>query len=314
MGLYLTAKHFAAETSTELNTAISHAVEALTVTDTGEHRDVVVKALHRLGRGAVPRKDLYAAYDECRTAKVPSNAKGLVTHLPDDVDAQAICDAVARFESCHHIGLVRLAANRMAVYYKRPAEELFDGGWVGLRNGLRTYDPRQGTVATFVSYRIRGAIQEVVRLESPINKRLVNFSREVDDAQERLTQALSRVPTQEEIKQELGDHARLMHLYPRLTPHCSLDSLPDHLINQDVERDTAEEAQQRHEAEVLSTAMRAIPAEEAEAVKLVVIDGIAPRTAAKQVGIRPKDLSARVERGLASLRQTPSVTVLAATA
>lgn len=313
VGLYLAAKHLAEATGQCLNDCVASATEALTVTDSGEHRDVVVRALHRFGKSAVSRSSLYAAYDECRSRKVPANAKGLVEHLPD-VDGQSICDAVARFESCHHIGLVRMAANRMADFYKRPAEELFDGGWIGLRNGLRTYDPRQGTVSTFVSYRIRGAIQEVVRLESPVNKRLVNFSREVEDVQERLTQALSRVPTQDEIKRELGDHARLMHLYPRLTPHCSLDSLPDHMITADVERDTAEEAQSRYERNVLSGAMQDISPDAARAVKMVIIDGIAPRTAARQVGIRPKELNALVSQGLEELRRSPGVAELAVNA
>lgn len=311
VGLYLSAKCLSERTGQELNKCISVAVDALTTTDTGEHRDVVVKALHATARGDISRGALYRAYDAAHDEDVPSNAKGLADHLPD-VDGQAICDAVARFESCHHIGLVFMAANKMAPRYERAPEELFDGGWVGLRNGLTSYDPRRGTVSTFVSYRIRGSIQEMIRAESPVTKRLVTFARAVEDTEERLMQSLSRIPTQDELRAELGEHARLLHLYPRLAPQVSLELFTEQSATCGVAEDTLVEVESRQARRALQAAMMGLPAEEAEAVKLVVVDGVPPRTAARQVGIRPKELTARVESGLAALRESAEVAALTA--
>lgn len=308
-GLYLSAKVLSEKTGLSLEESVAVGVDALNTTDSGEHRDVVIRAMRKAGRGKVTVRGLGNAYDSAEGMDLPANAKGLVGFL-EGVDGQSICDAVARFESCHHIRLLYLAANRCAPRYDRTPEELLCGGWVGLRNGLAGYDPLKGTVSTFVSYRIRGSMQEVIRSESPVSKRLVTFVRAVEDAEEQLTQALSRVPTRKELEEVLGEHAKLMHLYPRLAPQMSLDSLGT--FRTGVERDAAAIAEENTSQETVADAMGVLTEEEAAAVELVVVEGMSPRKAARELGVAPKQVSQRVDVALGKLAADEGMRQLAA--
>lgn len=84
-------------------------------------------------------------------------------------------------------------------------EDLFSAGVLGLIAAIDNFDPsRNTTLKTYAEYKIRGAILDSIRGLDGVPPHQRKRAREVQAAMNSAEQKLQRVPTEEEIAQELG--------------------------------------------------------------------------------------------------------------
>jgi RNA polymerase sigma factor for flagellar operon FliA len=108
---------------------------------------------------------------------------------------------------CHHIGLVRAVAGRLA--FRLPhhvsRDDLEAAGIPGLLAAIESYDPeREVDFAAYAQARIRGAILDELRELDPLPRSLRDKSRRIDAGIALLQQRLRRLPTDEEVATLLG--------------------------------------------------------------------------------------------------------------
>jgi RNA polymerase sigma factor for flagellar operon FliA len=235
----------------------------------------------------------------------------IATLVADGIDAERVTWDVISRESVRHEGLIFKEANRLVrTLPDRTADELTGYGWAGLRVALRNYDPDLGfAFSTYACPKINGAIRDGVRAESPIPKRLTTFVRKVSAAEEKLTHALSRVPTYAEIAAYVDSTAEAMDLLPRLVPTASLEELaesptgergrePACLVD---DADPQEAAIVAMRDAALHRAIDALPPEEAQAVRLLLLEEVPIGKAAAMLGVEARQLRARRQRALLAL-------------
>jgi RNA polymerase sigma factor for flagellar operon FliA len=230
------------------------------------------------------------------------------------VDAEKVTWSLITYESCKHIKLVWLFANRLTrTFSDRSADDLLAWGWYGLRTALRNFDPSLGfKFSTYAAPKITGAIRDGVRGESPIPKRLSTFSRKVSALEEKLTQELGRVPSLAEIAERLDDEAEHLKLLPRLGVAASLDEMDDidgerkvvskALIDSSTNANPSLSVESLFQSMAIEKAIGKLPREEAEAVRLLVMDGVTPREARQITGVNARVLLSRKKRGLVLLK------------
>src|SRR4051812_25929782 len=84
-------------------------------------------------------------------------------------------------------------------------DDLWSAGALGLLEASRRFDPGRGvTFETFVEHRIRGAMLDELRRLDHLPRRLRSRTDEVTKARRKLTAALGREATIEEVAAELG--------------------------------------------------------------------------------------------------------------
>lgn len=232
-------------------------------------------------------------------------------YVSSGIDAEKVTWDVITRESANHEGLIYKECNRLLrALPNRQVDELKGYGWVGLRTALRNFDLSLGyAFSTYACPRINGAIRDGVRAESPIPKRLTTFVRKVSSAEELLTHELSRTPTYEEISEYLAAEERTMKLLPRLSPAMSLEEMslgpdgehfrePSCLVDEHTPLDSTMTILRD---EALHRAIANLPAEQEEAIRLLMLEEIPVGVAAKQVGIPPRQMSQRRQRALKAL-------------
>lgn len=289
-------------------------------------RRVQVRALMHLQELAGTERSIRAG--ELRTALVqvfdttvhtPGTVRSLQRH---GIDTQLLFDAAVHFEAGRHINLVKHQANRLVRAYPhyRP-EDLFGWGWRGLVVALRNYDPARYAFSTYACVRIKGAIQDGARAESPVPKRLGTYRRRVRGIEQELEQRLGREPSQDELAEAVAeDHCRRalgrtptlaevaariesertqLELLPRLSEPSAIDDaeLAGLLVNTDVDN----EVMTRLRAEAVRDAVASLPVEEAEAVTLLDLHELSLDEAAHLTGATQRQLRSRRQRGRAML-------------
>lgn len=227
------------------------------------------------------------------------------------LDGELITWEVITRESTKHEGLIHKECNKLArTLPDQTPEDLKGYGWAGLRVALRNFDPSLGyAFSTYACPRINGTIRDGVRAESPIPKRLTTFVRKVSNAEEQLTHQLGRSPSWAEIAEFIDEKKETMErLLPRLTAAASLEELsnpwgektqePPCLIDPS---DPEEEALTNLRNQALRDAVAALPEEERLAVDLLMLQEMPVNEAARQLGLEPRQLRARKNRGLRAL-------------
>jgi len=234
----------------------------------------------------------------------------IATLIAAGLDGELVAWEVINRVSVKHEGLIHKECNRLArTLPDRSPEDLKGYGWAGLRVALRNYDPELGfAFSTYACPKINGAIRDGVRAESPIPKRLTTFLRKVNQAEEQLTQRLSRTPNYGEIADYIDASTREMALLPHLAPSASIEELsnpwgertrePSCLID-GADPEASVVTAMRDEA--LRRAVDALPADEAVAVRLLMLEEMAVGEAAALVGIEARQLRMRKQRGLRAL-------------
>lgn len=296
-------------------------------------RRLVVRALERLRRLERLERHLRTtllatltqAYDAALRAP---RAKMLAALASLGVDGQIVLEGLVRFEAGRHLNLIRHQANKLAGSYPgHTPEDLFGFGYRGLLAALHGYDPTAWAFSTYACTRIIGAMQDGVRQESPIPKRLGTYARQVRSvhsalsqelgrdpdrdeltravALDRLRRELGRRPSTEELAERIEAEAKAMALLPRLGAPASLDELYETGESGLVELgDPADEAVRELTVAAVRSAIAALPTEEAQAVQLLDIEGITLDEAASRTGATARQLRSRRDRGRALLAAT----------
>lgn len=105
-------------------------------------------------------------------------------------------------------------------------EDLVQVGMMALIEASRTYQDQGHSFATYATIRIRGAMVDHIRRETPIGRAGVTASRRLSAARQRLEQMLHRAPVTSELAAELDmtatDYLAFEQLGSRLPP-ASLD-------------------------------------------------------------------------------------------
>lgn len=236
----------------------------------------------------------------------------IARHTARGIDAEGLAWDVIIAETNNHIGLVLLECNKLAPRYPGvDADDLKGFGWQGLRAALRGYDPHVAAFSTYACPRINGAIRDGLRAERPIPKRLTTLVNKVARAEEQLTQSLGRAPELKELAEQVGTTMEKMALLPRLGHTASVD---EYVRNDDSDRatipswladdtDPADGAVGVLRRERIEEALDELPADEAAAVRLLLLDGLAPGEAATSLGTTTRRLRASKKRGLDKLAE-----------
>lgn len=287
-------------TESELAQAV---IDALHGQDHGDHADVIL--------GALPGASL-AGWNRDPVVSSDTSLKALLQSDWCCKDyLEALCVAIVRLEACHHVSLVRKFVFRFVHksdpdILNRSSEELYAYGYIGLSNALRGYDPSSNnTISTFAALRIDGAIRDGIRAESPVPKRLTTFVRAVESAEEKLTLALSRIPTKSELCAELGDQARYLHLYPRLRLQASIDELES--FNPQSPEDVSHSVEIMSLREDLQEGLALLTEFERDSLLLVHCDGLTVRAAARELGATQREVRKAADCAISKLRTMPTI-------
>ncbi|WP_298837358.1 FliA/WhiG family RNA polymerase sigma factor [uncultured Clostridium sp.] len=106
-----------------------------------------------------------------------------------------------------HIPLVKYIASRVIIGKTKYVEyeDLISYGMLGLMDALGKYDATKGMkFSSYASIRIKGAMIDELRRNSPISKGAMDKLNRYNEAIERLQKCLYREPTNHEIATELG--------------------------------------------------------------------------------------------------------------
>ncbi len=248
------------------------------------------------------------------------------------INAGVLLEGVIRHEAGRHLGLVHHQSNKLSGSYGGYSpEDLFGWAWTGLVVALRRYDPASSAFSTYAVTRIVGHIQDGVRTESPIPKRLSTFKRKVESttvilgaalgrlpasaevaealAEAHLTSQLGRRPSLEEIAARVDAELSQMALLPRLVSPASIDEMDS---NEDGSPrftlsggdDPAEAAVASLNSERLLDALDGLDALDRSVISLVDINGVTAAEAAAQLGITVREVRARREHGFTQLQVT----------
>lgn len=238
---------------------------------------------------------------------------GVVTAIEQvrkqELDALALSDSIIRAEAKRHLGLVKHQANKAAPKFERRAEELFSFGYQGLLLALRKYDPREYKFSTYAATRISGSIHDGVRQESLIPKRLRTFANKAEAAKEELVQEFHREPTLAELARRIDSDLQALGVLQRLKTSASIEELAAGGVQMSCLVDNADPlhlaiAHQRTSA--LSQAITTLNTEDAQAIKLLIIDNITVAEACRQSGISKRVLQQRCSHALEQLRASLS--------
>jgi RNA polymerase sigma factor (sigma-70 family) len=266
-------------------------------------------------RRAFTSRDLYA--DLCRVwNSTKTSGKGFDAVIDGSGSLQEnvsrIGWALITLEGRRHINLIWHQANKLQRSFPdREASELLTWGWLGLRTALRNYNPGLGfAFSTYAVTRIVGAIRDGVRAESPVPKRLGTLARKVAVVEADLARSLGRAPTMSEIGAALNLESAQLAVVRRTRTPASIEEIvagldrsggnePDWLADL---TDTAEVAVTRIVGTAVGDALAELPPEEAEAIRLLVIEDRTPTEARLIAGVTARQLRQRKERGLNTLR------------
>jgi len=221
--------------------------------------------------------------------------------------------ALITLEGRRHVNLIWHQANKLQrTFPDREASELLTWGWLGLRTALRNYNPRLGfAFSTYAVTRIVGAIRDGVRAENPVPKRLGTLARKVASVEADLARSLGRAPTMREVGAALDIGAEQLAAVRRARTPASIEDIvagidrtggnePDWLA---ADTDTAENAVSSIVGEEITEALSHLPPEEAEAIRLLVLEDRTPTEARIIAGVTARQLRQRKERALNSLRE-----------
>lgn len=202
-------------------------------------------------------------------------------------------------------------------------DDLVQDGWVGVLESARTFDPARGVgFVTYSARRAQGAMLDGLR-ESDFCSRLARErGREVDATTERLTQALGRPPTDDEVAARTG--ARSVASASRRPATVSIDGpcafrredkfdgRADRRLGEFL-RDpaAADPADGAERADLLQMITRGLTRDERLIVRLFYIEGCSMAEIGRAIGMCQSRVSQVARRVVAGLRARDDLRALA---
>ena len=216
---------------------------------------------------------------------------------------------LVRLESANHVNLVWHQVNKIARNYGdvEPGD-LLTWGWLGLRAALRQYNPSLGfAFSTYACTRIVGAMRDGIRAESPIPKRLGALARIANTVENDLTQSLGRAPTTQEIVTKSNISPKHLEIIRRTRPATSLnasigDDMGSAADNLQAEDDVETTVLASLERVYLNSVLDTLPEEEAQAVRLLILDDLDTSEVCAMLGMTARQLRQKRDKGLERLR------------
>ena len=136
------------------------------------------------------------ALDLPRSSEPAASTAALVPVVPRESRAEA------------YLPLVRRIAMRLnsSLPSSIALDDIISAGWVGLSEALQRCPPdmSDNDLEAYASYRVRGAILDYLRSLDPLTRKLRGASRKITQTVVQLTQALGRLPDEDEIANGLG--------------------------------------------------------------------------------------------------------------
>jgi RNA polymerase sigma factor FliA len=135
-----------------------------------------------------------------------------------------------------YIPLVKYIASRVIIGKSKYVEfeDLVGYGMIGLMDSINKFDESRGMkFSTYASIRIKGAMIDEIRRNSPISKGAMDKLNRYNEAVENLQRSLMREPTEEEIARELKIAVSEISEIEGYINYISLVSLEDILFSED---------------------------------------------------------------------------------
>ena len=135
-----------------------------------------------------------------------------------------------------YIPLVKYIASRVAIGKSRYVEyeDLVSYGIIGLLDAVNKFDNGKGAkFSTYASIRIKGAILDELRKNSPLPKNALDKLNKYNAALEKLQNRLVREPTEEEIARELKTELPEVFEIEGYINYLSVTSLDDLLFSEE---------------------------------------------------------------------------------
>lgn len=135
-----------------------------------------------------------------------------------------------------YIPLVKYIASRVIIGKTKYVdyEELVSYGMVGLMDAISKFDDTRGMkFSTYSSIRIKGAMIDEIRKNSPISKGAMDKLNRYNNAVEKLQRDLGREPLDKEIVKELGITLKEMMEIENYINYISIVSLEDMIFSDD---------------------------------------------------------------------------------
>jgi RNA polymerase sigma factor for flagellar operon FliA len=218
---------------------------------------------------------------------------------------------------CRYLPLVRCIA-RLLVRSKPPHvefEDMVSWGVEGLLGAYGRYDPeRRASFKTYASFRIRGTILDRIRSEDHLPRTMRRKAILIERARERLTFALQREPSEEELARSLhmdlaalraaaGENGRVISMEDldgghraRADEGASPPELPDY------ESDPHLRSLLRERATLVTDAVARLTAAEQETMRLYYGKDLTMREVASTMGISESRVSQLHAQGIVRLR------------
>lgn len=135
-----------------------------------------------------------------------------------------------------YIPLVKYIASRVIIGKSKyiEYEDLVSYGLLGLMDALRKFDENRGMkFSTYASIRIKGAMIDELRKNSPISKGAMDRLNKYNDTVEKLQKKLMREPTDKEIAESLGIEVSKVGDIENYINYISVVSLEDLIFSED---------------------------------------------------------------------------------
>lgn len=257
-------------------------------------------------------RDLRAAYLASEGSDGSDIALRLAAAAEAGLDGARLLDALAVFEAHRHVNLIWHQAHRYAPRLRREPEDLFGWGWHGLKVALTRYDPTRNAFSTYACACIVSKIRDGVRAEMPVVKKMLTLRNKVSDAEQRLVVTLGRMPTLQEVADDLGEDVarlRLLQVQLAIADTSSVDELSS---SSDGDAYTpgwlADDGPSPEDLAVLSdrrdrvrAAVSNLSADDALLVELLVFEQVPLRVACERLGMTQRQLRTARDRVFALL-------------
>jgi len=147
-----------------------------------------------------------------------------------------------------YIPLVKYIASRVIIGKSKYVEydDLVGYGMLGLMDAIHKFDNSRGMqFSTYASFRIKGAMIDEIRKNSPISKGAIDKLNKYNNAIEQLQSTLFREPSMEEIAKELRMSTQEVYEIEGYINYISITSLDDILFSEDDEMKIKETIEDR---------------------------------------------------------------------
>lgn len=135
-----------------------------------------------------------------------------------------------------YIPLVKYIASRVIIGKSKyiEYEDLVSYGMIGLMDAINKFDENKGMkFSTYASIRIKGAMIDELRKNSPISKNAMDKLNKFNEALEMLQKKLLREPTYEELAKELKMSVEEVSKIENYVNYISVVSLEDLIFSED---------------------------------------------------------------------------------